>query len=30
MTTSYFKKFENIIYRFGDNEDPVLFNRLSQ
>ena len=30
MTTKYFQNFNIINYRFGNNEDPVLFNRLTQ
>jgi len=30
MTTSYFNSFDNVLYRFGDNESPVSFNKLSQ
>ena len=30
MTTKYFKNFESIAYRFGDAENPVLFNNISQ
>lgn len=30
MTTKYFKNFDIVGYRFGDNESPVLFNNLSQ
>ena len=29
MTTKYFRNFENVRYRFGDNESPVLFNNLT-
>ena len=30
MTTKYFKNFESLAYRFGNLEDPVLFNNLTQ
>lgn len=30
MTTKYFKNFEFVGYRFGDNEDAVLFKNLTQ
>ena len=30
MTTKYFQNFANVNYRFGDNEKPVLFNKISQ
>lgn len=30
MSTSYFNNFDNVAYRFGDNEFPVSFNKLSQ
>ena len=30
MTTKYFQDFGIVNYRFGDNEDPVLFNNLTQ
>lgn len=30
MTTKYFSNFNLINYRFGDNEDPVFFNKLNQ
>ena len=30
MTTKYFENFGIVNYRFGNNEDPVLFNQISQ
>lgn len=30
MTTTYFRNFDTVGYRFGDNEKPVAFDRLSQ
>ena len=30
MTTKYFQNFATVNYRFGDNEKPVLFNKISQ
>ena len=30
MTTKYFKNFESLAYSFGNLEDPVLFNNLTQ
>jgi hypothetical protein len=30
MTTKYFSNFSLVNYRFGDNEDPVFFNKLNQ
>lgn len=30
MTTKYFRNFNTVSYQFGDNEQPVMFNDLSQ
>ena len=30
MTTKYFRNFNTVAYRFGDNEKPVMFNDLTQ
>jgi len=30
MTTKYFKNFESLAYRFGNEEDTALFNNLTQ
>ena len=30
MSTQYFKNFDIVNYRFGDNEPPVYFNNLTQ
>jgi len=30
MTTKYFKPFDIVAYRFGDNESPVFFDNLTQ
>lgn len=30
MSTKYFRQFQKLYYRFGDNESPVIFQNLSQ
>jgi len=30
MSTSYFNNFDNVLYRFGDNESPVVMPKLTQ
>ena len=30
MSTQYFRNFERILYRFGDNEDPAIFQNITQ
>ena len=30
MSTQFFKNFELLPYSFGNDEDPVLFNNLTQ
>ena len=30
MSTNYFKNFKFVPYSFGNREDPVLFNNLTE